>query len=277
VRGPVVYPVHLVDPLERRYEADHRQPMTLHWFRGRLVSVDGPDPWFLLGSDGLGRDVLSRLALGARLSLGVAAAATSVALALGILVGATAGSRAGVIDNVLMRLADAVLVLPGIYVILALRGAMPLVLSTRQIFVALVAVLGLVGWPGVARGVRGIFVTERTQEYAEAARALGASRIRLALVHLLPAARSFLLLQITVLLPAFILAEATISFAGLGFAPPTPSWGAMLQDAASARVAADAPWLLSPAAAIVVTVLALHTAAHGQGSIPWSDDPRKPL
>ena len=154
LRAPFVYPLHLVDPLERRYEADHRQPMTLHWFRGRLVSVDGLDPWFLLGSDGLGRDVLSRLALGARLSLGVAAAATSVALALGILVGATAGSRAGVIDNVLMRLADAVLVLPGIYVILALRGAMPLVLSTRQIFVALVAVLGLVGWPGVARGVR---------------------------------------------------------------------------------------------------------------------------
>ena len=87
--------------------------------------------------------------------------------------------------------------------------------------------------------------------------------------HLLPAARGFLLVQATVLVPAFILAEATISFAGLGFAAPTPSWGAMLQDAGSARVAADAPWLLAPAAAIVLTVLALHTAAHGREGARW--------
>ena len=168
--------------------------------------------------------------MGSRLSLGSRRRPASLALVLGILVGATAGSRAGPIDDGLMRLADVVIVLPGIYVILALRGALPLVLSTRQVFLALVGVLGLVGWPAVARGVRGIFVTERTQEYAEAARALGASRLRLAVVHLLPAARGFLLLQTTVLIPAFIVAEATISFAGLGFPPPTPSWGAMLQD-----------------------------------------------
>ena len=266
VHAPFVYPLRLVDPLERRYEEDRTRSMPLGWFRGSLVRVDGPDPWFPLGSDGLGRDVLSRLALGARLSLGVAAAATVVALMLGVAVGGAAGYAAGWIDTALMRIADLVLVLPGIYVVLVLRGALPLVLTTAQVFVAMAAVLGLVGWPGVARGVRGIFITERRAEYAEAARALGAGPIRIALVHLLPAARGFLAIQLTVLVPAFVLAEATISFAGLGFAAPTPSWGAMLQDAASVRNAADAPWLLAPAVAIIVTALAVHLSSHSPHS-----------
>jgi peptide/nickel transport system permease protein len=267
--APFVYPITLADPLERRYEEDRRHPMPLRFFRAGLVSVDGPDPWFPLGSDHLGRDILSRLTVGARFSLGVAAAATAIALVIGIGVGAAAGAAGGWIDDVLMRVADVVLVLPGIYMVLALRGALPLVLSTTEVFAALVAVLGLVGWPGVARGVRGILITERTEEYADAARALGAGPVRVALVHLLPAARGFLLVQVTILVPAFILAEATVSFAGLGFAAPTPSWGAMLQDAASARAAADAPWLLAPAVAIVLAVLALHTAAHGRDVIAW--------
>ena len=277
LRAPFVYPMRLVDPLERRYEADRRQPMTLRWLHGRLAGVDGPIRGSCSAATASGatscRD--SRWAPGClsgsrrRPHRSPSSSASSSA--------PPPVRRAGPIDDGLMRLADVVIVLPGIYVILALRGALPLVLSTRQVFLALVGVLGLVGWPAVARGVRGIFVTERTQEYAEAARALGASRLRLAVVHLLPAARGFLLLQTTVLIPAFIVAEATISFAGLGFPPPTPSWGAMLQDAASARVAADAPWLLSPAAAIALTVLTLHTAAHGRGLVPWLDDPDKQL
>ena len=269
LRAPFVYPIHLVDPLERRYEEDRQRPVPLRWFTRSLAGVGGADPWFPLGSDSLGRDVLSRLTFGARLSLGVAIGAALIALLLGVGVGATAGYRGGWIDDALMRAADLVLVLPGIYVILALRGAMPLVLSTTQVFAALVGVLGLVGWPGVARGVRGIFITERREEYAEAARALGAGPLRIVTRHLLPATRGFLLVQATLLVPAFILAEATVSFAGLGFAAPTPSWGVMLQDAGSARVAADAPWLLAPAAAIVITVLALHTAAHGRDNARW--------
>jgi len=263
---PFVYPIRLADPLERRYEEDRTRRIPLRWFEGSFVAVDGPEPWFALGSDSLGRDVFSRLVIGARLSLGVAVLSTVLTLAFGIAVGAAAGYGGGRLDEVLMRLADLVLVLPVIYVILALRGALPLVLSNTQVFAALVAVLGVVGWPGVAKGVRGIFITERAEEYAEAARALGAGPARIAMRHLLPAARGFLWIQVTVLVPAFILAEATVSFAGLGFAAPTPSWGVMLQDAASARVAADAPWLLAPAAAIVLTVLALHTAAHGAGA-----------
>lgn len=275
VRLPFVYPIRLVDPLERRYVEDRDRPLPLHWFGGSLVRVEGADPWFPLGSDKLGRDVSSRLLLGARYSLGVAAAATVLALLLGIAIGAAAGYAGGRLDALLMRVADGVLMLPGIYVVLALRGALPLVLSTGQVFVAMVGVLGLVGWPTVARGVRGIFVTERGAEYAEAARALGAGPFRIALRHLLPATRGYLGVQLTLLVPAFVLAEATISFAGLGFPPPTPSWGAMLQDAAGAGTAADAPWLLAPAAAIVATVLVLHLNAHTRRGSLWTSQPAK--
>ncbi len=275
VRAPFAYPLRLVDPLERRYEEDRSRLLTLRWFDGSLVRAEGADPWFPLGSDTLGRDVWSRVVLGARISLGVAGAATLLALAIGIAMGAAAGYAGGILDAALMRVADLVLVLPGIYVVLALRGVLPLVLSTAQAFLAIVLVLGLVGWPSVARGVRGIFVVERREEYAEAARALGAGPWRIAVRHLLPAARGYIGVQFTILVPAFVLAEATISFAGLGFAQPTPSWGAMLRDAAAAATAADAPWLLAPAAAIVACVMALHLTSQTGGVEVWTGRPTK--
>lgn len=261
---PFVYPLRLEDPLERRYTEDSSRRVPLRWFAGSLVGVAGSDPWFPLGSDGLGRDVFSRVLAGARLSLGLSGLASLVALAIGSAIGALAGFLGGRPDQLLMRFADLILVLPGIYVVLALRGALPLVLGTSQVFAAMVLVLGLVGWPSVARGVRGIFITERGSEYAESARAIGASPLRIAVRHLLPAARGFLIVQTTILLPAFVMAEATISFAGLGFAPPASSWGVMLQDAAAVQTVADAPWLLAPGVAIIITILAVHLAAGGQ-------------
>jgi peptide/nickel transport system permease protein len=247
--APFVYRHVLVDPIERRYEEDRTVRFTIR------PRVDAPV--FLLGSDALGRDVLSRVLAGTRLSLGLALLASALSLVIGTFVGGTAGYTGGVIDDLLMRVTDFVLVLPLIYVALALRGAMPLVLSTAQVFGALVLVLGLVGWPTVARGVRGIVRVERGQEYAVAARAIGAGPLRVLVHHLAPAARGFLIVQAMLLVPAFVMAEATLSFAGLGFAPPAPSWGAMLQDASAVRVVADAPWLLAPAAAIVTAVLVI--------------------
>ena len=246
--APFAYPISLVDPIERRYAED----------RSRRITLRSDEPWFLLGSDELGRDVLSRVLAGTRLSLGLSLLAALFAIAIGAAVGSAAGYAGGWADAWLMRLADLVIVLPIIYVVLALRGALPPVLSTAQVFTALVCVFALVGWPYVARGVRGIVVIERHAEYAEAARALGASGWRVMTRHLLPATRGFLGVQATLLVPSFIMAEATLSFAGLGFLPPTPSWGAMLQSAASVRTAADTPWLLAPAGAIVATVFVIH-------------------
>ncbi|PYR89743.1 MAG: hypothetical protein DMF84_23750 [Acidobacteria bacterium] len=271
LHAPFVYPLRLVDPLERGYVEDRTRVIPLRWLSGTLVRGADTEPWFPLGSDGLGRDVFSRVVLGARLSLGVALLAAVIALAIGALTGALAGYAGGWADSALMHLADLVLVLPGIYVVLALRGALPLVLTPRQVFTALVLVLGFVGWPAAARGVRGIFLIERRQEYAEAAKALGASPLRVIARHLLPASLGFLAVQASVLVPAFVMAEATLSYVGLGFAPPTPSWGAMLQDAGAARGGADAPWLLAPAGAIVLAVFSIHLASSGRDPLLWRD------
>jgi peptide/nickel transport system permease protein len=265
---PFVYPVRLVDRLERRYEEDRSRRVPIRWFQhGYVVSVDPvEDPWFPAGADTLGRDVLSRLLYGARLSLGVAALASVGALALGLLIGGVAGFTGGRVDRLLMGIADAVVVLPAIYVVLAARAALPLVLSTPQVFGALTLLLTLAGWPIVARGVRAIVATERRKEYAEAALAMGAGASRILLHHLLPATRTFLVSLWLTLLPAFILAEATLSFVGLGFPLPTATWGAMLREGWQAGAIMSAPWLMAPAVAIVITVFSLHLITHAEHS-----------
>jgi peptide/nickel transport system permease protein len=258
-RRPFVYPLRLADRLERRFEEDRWAAMTLRWFAGgKVVSVaPSATPWLPLGGDALGRDVYSRLVLGARLSLGVALVASAGSLAIGALIGAIAGFSGRWLETLLMWLADFIIVLPVMYVILALRAAMPLVLSTAEVFWATALILALAGWPFAARGVRAIVAVERRKEYAESARALGASGWRILQRHLLPATKGFLLVQGTLLLPAFVLAEATLSLVGLGFSEPAPSWGGMLRDAGRGGAFAEAPWLLAPVVAIACTVLSL--------------------
>ena len=260
-RAPFVYPVRLADRLERRYEEDRGNPITLTWFsRGVIVQAvdESSGAWLPLGGDGSGRDVFARLVYGAQLSLAVALVATLGALLVGTLVGGLAGASGGLVDDVLMRFSDFVLVLPAMYVVLSLRAALPLVLPTAQVFALVAGILAAVGWPIVARGVRAIVAAERERDYAQAARALGMGRGRLLLRHLLPAARGFVATQATLLAAAFILAEATLSFVGLGFPEPSVSWGVMLQEAANVAAISDAPWTLAPAAAIFIVVLAVN-------------------
>jgi peptide/nickel transport system permease protein len=260
VVAPYTYPQRLVSRLERRYEEDRSRPQPIRFlYRGRLATVtyDG-SPLFLLGADSHGRDVFARLLHAARTSLLLALTATLGALAIGIVIGGVAGSAGGVVDEVLSRFADFVLVLPAIYVTLVLRALMPLVLPDRTVFLMMAAIFALVGWPFVARGVRAIVAAEKASEYAQAARALGAGRMRMLLRHLLPATRGYVLTHATLLMPAFILAEATMSYVGLGFSDRTPSWGSMLLDAANVVVLGDVPWVLAPAGAIFLVVLAVN-------------------
>ncbi len=260
--APFIYRWQLVNQLEQRYEEDRSAPVPLAWFSGGHVvrsSNEGAAPLLLLGADSYGRDVFSRLLFGARTSLGLALTAALGAMLAGTLLGGLAGFAGGVVDEVVMRATDFVMVLPAIYVALALRSVLPLVLTATQVFALLAAIFSVVGAPFVARGVRAIVRSERRLDYASAAQALGASDLRLLVRHLLPATRGFIAVQITLLVPAFIIAEATLSYVGLGFPDPVASWGTMLHDASSnIRVFADFPWLLSPAAAMFLVVLGVN-------------------
>jgi peptide/nickel transport system permease protein len=253
-----------VNQLEQRYEEDRSTRVPLVWFsEGHLVrsSDEIAAPLLVLGADSYGRDVFTRLLFGARTSLGLALTAALGAMLIGASLGGLAGFTGGAIDEVVMRGTDFVMVLPAIYVALALRAVLPLVLTAPQVFALLAAIFAVVGAPFVARGVRAIVRSERRLDYAAAAQALGASDARLLLWHLLPATRGFIAVQITLLIPSFIIAEATLSYVGLGFPDPVASWGTMLHDASSnIRVFADFPWLLSPAAAMFLVVLGVNLA-----------------
>ena len=259
VRAPFVKPLRLASRLERRFvETGSEKPV--RWFAGgAFLSIDeseghgcrsGAIRWAGTCSPGCSTARASRWRLPRCASLG--------ALLLGVLIGAPAGFAGGRVEGVLMALADFVLVLPAIYVALALRSALPLVLSVGQVFWTLTLVFAILGWPIAARGVRAIIATERRKEYAEAAYAAGAPPLRILLRHLLPSTRTFLIVSATLLMPAFLVTEGTLTLVGLGFPVPTATWGAMLRDAWQGSAFTDAPWLLAPAGALILTMLSLH-------------------
>jgi peptide/nickel transport system permease protein len=254
--SPVVHPLVLADRLEQRFEPDRSRSVKLPW-----LERDSTTPVFLLGADDFGRDVLSRLLYGARTSLGLSLVATLGAVLIGALAGAWAGYRGGWVDEAIMRVADFVLVLPVIYVVLVLRAVLPLVLPPSTVFLLVTCIFVVVGWPFVAKGVRAIVAVERTREYVQAAQSLGAGPFRILTVHLIPACAGHLLVQATLLLPAFILAEATLSYIGLGFPDPIASWGTMLAGAGNYNAVARFPWTLTPAIAIFAIVFATNLIA----------------
>ena len=265
LRWPFVYPQMLEDRLERRFIEDTTRPVPITWLSdGRLMSIDrSGGPLLLLGGDALGRDLLARVLRGAQVSLGVTAVGLVGALLIGLLMGGVAGTYGGRADTILMALADFVLILPAAYLVLVLRGVLPLTLSTARVFVLMATIFAVAAWPHVARGVRAIVAVERRRDYAEAAIAAGAGPLRL-LLQLLPAARGFIGVEVLLLVPALLVAETTVSYLGLGFAEPRASWGTLLQEAGNVRVIGEAPWMLAPAVAIFLVVLGVQLLGRGR-------------
>jgi len=226
-------------------------------FRGNLAaSLRPPSHTFLLGSDAQGRDVLSRLLYGARLSLAVGFISQSIALTIGVTLGLLAGFYGRWMDSVIMRVADVTLAFPSLLLLIAIAAAVKP--SLPVVFV----VIGLVGWAGMARLVRGQVLLARGLEYVQAARALGASDARIIARHLLPNVIAPVIVAATLGIGGAIMAEAALSFIGLGAQPPTPSWGAMVAEGRDLlRVA---PWVsIAPGIAIGVAVLGLNLLGDG--------------
>ncbi len=268
--GLAAYPLTLADRLEQRYEEDRSRTVPLPW------GTDADEPVFLLGADSFGRDILSRLLAGTRLSLGLGLLAVAGAVVIGALAGAWAGAAGGWVDEAVMRVADFVLVLPLLYVVVILRGVLPLVLPVTAIFLLMLVIFAAVGWPFVARGVRAIVAREREREYVSAARSIGASRTRILWRHLLPACAGHAAVQATLLLPAFILAEATLSYLGLGFPDSAPSWGTMLAEAGNVNAMARFPWTLAPALAIFGVTLVTNLTLQPRAPAERRRTPRAP-
>jgi ABC-type dipeptide/oligopeptide/nickel transport system permease subunit len=214
----------------------------------RNAYLVGPGGRFLLGTDSQGRDVLSRVLYGARLSLSVGLISQSVSVTLGLVLGLLAGYYGRWVDAVVMRLADVTLAFPTLLLLIAVAAAVKP--SLPVVFV----VIGVVGWAGMARLVRSQVLVLRRSEYVLAARALGATDRRVLLRHLVPNVRTQVIIAATLGIAGSIMAEAALSFVGLGAQPPTPSWGAMVADGRDLlRVA---PWVsFAPGIAIGLAVL----------------------
>ena len=254
LRAPFFYPQRLTNRLEERFEVDRTQPIAVRWFAGGrlLAEPAGAPPLLLAGADASGRDVFARALYGARVSLGIGALAVTGAALLGLLVGGLAGARGGWVESAVMRATDLAAVLPAIYIVVALRAALPLVLPASTIIVLVIAILAIVGTPWVARGVRAIVAAERESAYAEAARAAGASPWRV-------------LTQATLLFPAVVVAEATLSFVGLGLPDTVPSWGTALQETANVAALAAFPWILLPALGVFLVTWCVNTLTGERG------------
>jgi len=218
--------------------------------------LEPPSAAHLLGRDALGRDMLARLCLGSRLSLAVALAATVLSLAAGVAIGAIAGWRGGWTDAALARLIDVFLAFPGLLLAIALAAVLGP--SSRNVVIALAAF----GWTSYARMTRAQVAALKHREFVDAGRVLGTSGIAIVRRHVLPAAVPLLLVQATFGLSAVVVAEASLSFLGLGAAPPTPSLGGMLDEGRLFMLVAPHA-IVVPAATLAVTVLALQLLGDG--------------
>ena len=220
-------------------------------------------PFYMLGSDRLGRDMLSRIIYGTRVSLTIGLISVIVSLVLGIAFGGISGYYGGAMDNAIQRVIEFIRSMPQIPLWMALGAALPTGWSPLRVFFAITLVLALIEWTGLARVVRGRFLSLREEDFVMAARFCGASEARIIFRHMVPSFTSHIIASLSLSIPRIILFETSLSFLGLGLRPPIISWGVLLQEAQNVQTVALSPWLLAPGVAVVVAILAFNFLGDG--------------
>jgi peptide/nickel transport system permease protein len=226
-----------------------------------FFGVTQPARIFLFGTDTYGRDQFSRFLYGGQLSLLAGLLAAGISVGLGIIIGVLAGFYGGWIDELLMRGAELFLALPWLYLLFAVRAALPLHVSEWQVFLLIMAVIGMIGWTRPARLIRGLVLSGRERKFVLAARGFGASDLYLLRRHVLPMAYPIILTQLALLIPQYILVEVTLTFLGLGVGEPIPSWGSLFSPLQQYHVLVSYWWMFLPALILVPVFLAYHLAA----------------
>ena len=224
----------------------------------------GPgNPLFLLGTDALGRDMVTRILFGGQISLSVGVFGVFLSVILGTALGLISGYFGGVADTLIQRIIEVLKVFPTLPLWMALSAALPATWNSIQVYFGVVTVLSLIGWADLGRQVRGMVLSLREQEYVMGARALGADGRRVMRVHIFPNTLSHVIASATLAVPGTILGESTLSFLGLGIRPPMTSWGVLLSEAQNLASLLLYPWLLIPGLFIILTVLAFNFLGDG--------------
>lgn len=211
---------------------------------GKLISVDKPAEIYLLGTDRIGRDLFSRIIHGGKPSLTIGFIGILIAFPIGIIYGGISGFFGGAIDSIMMRVAEAIMSLPSFYLLIILSAMVPASLSNFQRFAIITLILSFISWASLARIIRGQILSIKEKEFIEAARALGQNYFMIIWKHLIPHTASFLIVAVTLSIPAYIIGETALSFLGLGINQPDPSWGNILAEGKDLSNIATRPWLI---------------------------------
>ena len=260
----------------RQIVTDETTPLKLQWFvHGssykilglfdsdlHLFGVEG-GKIFLFGSDSLGRDLFSRIILGSQVSLTIPFAGTLISFVLGLLIGSVSGYFGGTVDNVIQRIIEVLNSLPSLPLWMALSAAIPAGIPPVQMYLLITVILSLIGWTGLARVVRGKFMSLKNEDYVMAAKLAGVSDMKIIMKHMVPGFMSYLIVNLTLGIPSMIIGETSMSFLGLGIQAPATSWGVLLKEAQNVTNIVSHPWCLIPLFFVVLTVLAFNFLGDG--------------